>query len=200
MSDFSYSKSSKPGLSSSVINVSSRKRKTTGCISCLSGCLVMLFIVCAIFAGGFAYIYFMDKDEALGAIAVKLLKNQSINISILADVNNNQNIPFEEKVAIKISYEKFLSDYDKFPEGTQKKIKKNFGVLIKMFIKDPTFLQTGPPPPELKELIQILVPNQTLFPKMDEPEIEEVAWNEVIQQAKLEEEKKLKKKKKRRRR
>lgn len=196
MPELSYSKSSKPTLTSSVVNISSRKKKNIGCISCFSGCFVMLFVICGIFAGIFAYIYYMDKDEALGSIAVKLLKNQSINISLLTDVNKNQSIPIDEKVAIKITYEKFLSDFDTFPENKQRKIKKNLGILIKKFIQEPSFLQTGPPPVELKELVQILVPNQTMFPKQNKPEIEELAWDEVLKEIALEEEEKKKKKRK----
>jgi len=197
MPDYSYSKSSKPGLTSSVENITSKKRKNTGCFGCLSGCFVVLFVVCGIFAGGFAYIYYMDKDEALGAVAVKVLKNRSINFSLLTDINNNQNIAFEDKIAIKVSYEKFLSDFDKMPKGTQKRIKKNFGVLIKKFIQNPAFLQQGPTPPELKELIQILVPNQTLFPK--DENYEEMAWMTVIEEDKIEKELKKKKRKRRKR-
>ncbi|MBF0105316.1 MAG: hypothetical protein HQM16_08320 [Deltaproteobacteria bacterium] len=169
--DFESLSKQRLSLSSTIENITSpRKKRRSGCASCLMGCLGLMLLVCALFAGIFLFIYTMDKDEALGGIAVRLLKNQSININLTADIYQNNNIPFDEKTAIKISYDKFLADYDSMPKEKQKKIKKNFGILIKKFIHNPAFLKTEPVPAELKELVAILVPEQPSL-KINETQI-----------------------------
>ena len=157
------------------------KKPRSGCTGCLVGCLAILLLICCVFAGMFAYIYYMDKDEALGAIALQLIKNQSINISITTDINSNQNIPFAEKRALHLSYDKFLSDYDTFPQERQNEIKKNLGRLIKKFINNPLLLQTEETPAELKELITLIIPDQQLFQgRLDADIIEHRIWLEVL--------------------
>lgn len=178
---YSYSKSSVPSLADTVLDISSRKHRPTGCSSLLVGCLGVLVVICSVFLGGFLYIYSMDKDEALGAIAVSAIKNQSIHLNLTTDFNQNPNIPFDDKLAIRISYDRLLANYDNMPESQQKAIKKNLGVLIKKFINKPDFLKLDEPPEELRALISTLVPNQNFLPDPKSLQVaEDKIWAQII--------------------
>jgi len=104
----------------------------------------------------------MDKDESLGWIAVKLLKNQTININVSAQVDNNDKLDQHDKMSIKISYDRFLEEYDTFSEDKKRDVKINLGRLLKKFIRSPQSVTTTPLQPEIINLLNLLAPIQEI--------------------------------------
>ncbi|MBU0505835.1 MAG: hypothetical protein ABII18_08930 [bacterium] len=162
MSILNFSKSSHVSIANSIEDRAQKSRNKNGCAGCFTGCLSVLIILCLCLGGLYWYLYTMDKDESLGWIAVKLLKNQTININVSAQVDNNDKLDQHDKMSIKISYDRFLEEYDTFSEDKKRDVKINLGRLLKKFIRSPQSVTTTPLQPEIINLLNLLAPIQEI--------------------------------------
>jgi hypothetical protein len=162
MSLLNFSKSSHVSIANSIEDRAQKRGKNKGCSGCFTGCLSFLIILGLCIGGLYWYLYTMDKEETLGWVAVRLLKNQTININVSAQVDNNENLNQHDKMSMKISYDRFLAEYDTYPEDKKRKIKINLGRLLKKFMGSPESVMTTPLQPEIINLLNLLTPIQEI--------------------------------------
>lgn len=184
MANISYHKSSRPNLSHAV-TASGKRRKKSGCGVVLLGCFSILILVSMMLSAVGLYLYYMDKEEMIGAIAIGLIKDQNVDINFSGTINDNPTINVEDKLVLKISYEKFLSEYDSMPEHLQIELKKNIGRLVKKVFSNPELLQSGQVPEELKNIVRLIMPNQKFFENKDDLDFpEQKIWYKLIEESK----------------
>lgn len=182
MSNFTFSKNSKPNLGYTISNVSSRKSPQWSFRGLFLGFLGLILFVALSAAGTGLYLYYMQKDKLIGCIAVPLLKNQTFDVSDF--MSQNSNLSFDDKLTIKASYEKFLQDYDSMPENKQTLIQQNIGKLVLKIIDEPKFMDQEKMPEELITLVQTIFPEQKFSEESktsDYPEQE--IWKKLIEEA-----------------
>ena len=171
MPGFTYSKSSKPGLTSSLVNITSPRKQGSGC-GFVAGGMFLLLIFVFLAGGFFAYLFAEDKDESLGSLALHCMKYSFCNERIKNDLNANKDTSANDKLALLAAHEKILKSFDAFSKLDQTRVKKSLGVLFKKFFHDGDLLKKGSLSDELKQLVVFLVPEILAPPPVPEANVQ----------------------------
>lgn len=153
------------------MNSGQNKKRGSGCSCITIGCVALLALLLLPVAAGFVALSLVN-DSFYGEKIMLIIKQPAFVDGAREALDKSDKLSARKKKLLINFYDQLISEYDRLPAEKQKVIHKNIVVVLRQALFNSDSFEKNPPP-ELKEMIQMLGYPE-LDPDMLKKEMQEI--------------------------